>query len=318
MQSAYQLKAIRYNNIKSSETFNCLMCGRCQIACPVGIDITRVRQIARYELNGNAPDTSFFMQPMPKTQLAEVIYFAGCMSHQTPRIKKAMLSILSQAGVHYWFMDEAGGLCCGRPIKLAGHKQQADILMEKNVKAIRESGAHTLVTSCPICYRTFVQDYRLDIRVMHHSQYLLELAEQKKIRLSSLMTQAVYHDPCELSRDLRVYEEPRRLLAPVVNLVSSDHERDDGLCCGGSLANLSMTGEQRSDVTADAYRKINASNVPLMITSCPMCKKTFERVSGVPVRDIAEVVAEARISDEPLPEAFMQRRKVGKHDLIPT
>lgn len=318
VQSPYQLKAIRYNHIQAADSFNCLMCGRCQNVCPVGIDITSVRQIARYELNGNAPDTSFFMQPMPRTQLAEVIYFAGCMTHQTPKIKKAMQSVLSQAGINYWFMDESGGICCGRPIKLAGHKKQADVLMEKNKKAIRESGARTLVTSCPICYKTFVQDYQLDIRVMHHSQYLLELAQQKKIRLSPLMTQAVYHDPCELSRDLKVYDEPRRLLSSVVTLMPSQNEKDDGLCCGGSLANLSVTSEQRIAITADAYRKINATHAPVMVTSCPMCKKVFERVADVPVKDIAEVVAEARVSDEPLPAAFTRRKKVGQHDLITT
>ena len=31
VQSAYQLKAIRYNQINPRETLNCLMCGRCEM-----------------------------------------------------------------------------------------------------------------------------------------------------------------------------------------------------------------------------------------------------------------------------------------------
>ncbi len=94
VQSAYQLKAIRYNQIKPHESLNCLMCGRCEQACPVGIDISKIRLIARNEMNGKAPDPSFTQQPMPAARKADVIYFAGCMTHQTPSIKKAMKNIL--------------------------------------------------------------------------------------------------------------------------------------------------------------------------------------------------------------------------------
>ena len=68
-----------------------------------------------------------------------------------------MISLLETAGVNYWFMDEWGGLCCGRPMMLAGHQEQADIMIEKNRKLIVESGAKTLVTSCPICYKVFAK-----------------------------------------------------------------------------------------------------------------------------------------------------------------
>jgi Fe-S oxidoreductase len=293
IQSAYQLKAIRYNHIKPSESFNCLLCGRCESVCPVGINISNIRLITRNELNGRTSDPSFAMQSMPKTQRADVIYFAGCMTHQTPVIKKAMQSLMNTAGINYWFMDEGGGLCCGRPMMLAGHKEQAEIMIEKNSKLIRESGAGILVTSCPICYKVFAKDYNLNIKVMHHSQYLLELVNKRQLMLGSLPDSAVYHDPCELSRDIRVFDEPRKLLGKIVNIVPTQYERDNSLCCGNSLANFSASNEARLSVTKDAYAKLNAANAQLMVTSCPMCKKAFEKVSEVPVRDIAEIVSKA-------------------------
>ena len=290
VQSAYQLKAIRYNSIEPSETLNCLMCGRCENACPVGIDISSIRMITRNEMNGRTPDPSFESQPMPETQKAEVIYFAGCMSHQTPAIKKAMQGIMKDAGISYWFMDETGGICCGRPMMLAGHLKQAEILMAKNVKLIQESGAHTLVTSCPICYKVFTQEYHLNIRVLHHSQYLLELVDNKKIELLPMKASAVYHDPCELSRDIRIYEEPRRLLSGLVTLAQAPDEKDNTLCCGNSLANFTASNETRSKLTRDAFERINKGGAQYLITSCPMCKKAFEKVSDIPVKDIAELV----------------------------
>jgi Fe-S oxidoreductase len=308
VQSAYQLKAIRYRNIQPKETLNCLMCGRCDQACPVGIDISSIRLITRNELNGKEPDPSFVNPPFPEVKKADVLYFAGCMTHQTPSIKRAMQNILKTAGISYWFMDEAGGLCCGRPMMLAGHKGQADLMKESNKKLIKASGASTLVTSCPICYKMFVQEYELDIRVVHHTEYLLELTSQQKIRPRHLNASAVYHDPCELSREIRIYEEPRRMLENVVFLNKAGYEKDDTLCCGSSLANITADNGVRMRVAADAYHKINDQDADFFVTSCPMCKKAFEQVSDVPVRDLAELVNSALQPVTAIPKKMQNAR----------
>jgi len=293
IQSAYQLKAIRYHHIEPKDTFNCLMCRRCENTCPVGIDISSIRMITRKELNGRTPDPSFDRQPAIQTRKADVIYFAGCMTHQTPAIKKAMQTVFKESNISYWFMDELGGLCCGRPMMFAGHHQQALLMIEKNRKLIEESGAQTMVTSCPICFKVFARDYNLNIRIMHHTQYLLELALQKKIRLEPIAGSAVYHDPCELSRDLTIYEEPRQLLGKMMKLTTAEFERDNTLCCGNSLANFSAGNDVRQSVTRDAFEKLTSQGAQYLITSCPMCKKAFEKVADVPVKDIAEMVSKS-------------------------
>jgi Fe-S oxidoreductase len=293
IQSAYQLKAIRYNRIQPRESFNCLMCGRCENVCPVGIDISSIRMITRNALNGRIPDPTFLQQPDLQARHADVIYFAGCMTHQTPSIKKAMQSILAEARINYWFMDEAGGLCCGRPMMLAGHREQAELMIEKNRRIILESGAKTLVTSCPICYKVFVKDYDMNIRIVHHTQYLLELAGNSRIKFGAMAGSAVYHDPCELSRDLQLYDEPRKLLRKIIKLVPGGFEKNNTLCCGNSLANFSAGNDTRLAVARDAYQKLTAGGTNYLVTSCPMCKKAFEKVSTVPVKDIAELVSRA-------------------------
>jgi Fe-S oxidoreductase len=301
IQSAYQLKAIRYNHIQPKESFNCLMCGRCENVCPVGIDISSIRMITRNELNGKTPDPSFRQHPIQQARKADVIYFAGCMTHQTPAIKKAMQTILKEAGVNYWFMDETGGVCCGRPMMLAGHQEQAEIMIEKNRRIILESGAKTMVTSCPICYKVFAKDYNLNIKVVHHTQYLLELANSRQIKLESMTGSAVYHDPCELSRDVRIYEEPRKLLNKIIKVVPGEFEKDNTLCCGNSLANFSAGNEVRLSVARDACEKLTAQGGQVLVTSCPMCKKAFEKVSGIPVKDIAELVSKSMLKHQQHP-----------------
>lgn len=316
VQSAYQLKAIRYNQIRPQESLNCLMCGRCENACPVGIDISSIRLITRNEMNGKSPDPSFIQQPMPGARKADVLYFAGCMTHQTPSIKKAMKNILAEAHVNYWFMDEEGGMCCGRPMMLAGHFEQASIMMQKNRNLILESGATTLVTSCPICYKIFAQEYNLNIRVMHHTQYLLELEEKNMIHLTPLNTSAVYHDPCELSRDIRIYEEPRKLLGEIVSLVQPEYEKENSLCCGSSLANFTASDSVRRKVAGDAYARINPNGAQFLVTSCPLCKKAFEKVSDVPVRDIAELVSRSIVTPELRKPAYKQKMTAEMRSLV--
>ncbi len=79
----------------------------------------------------------------------------------------------------------------------------------------------------------------------------------------------------------------------MVSLVQPEYEKDNTLCCGNSLANISASNEVRLKVTRDAYRRINPHSAQYLVTSCPMCKKAFERVSDVPVHDVAEMVSKA-------------------------
>jgi Fe-S oxidoreductase len=312
VQSAYQLRAIRYHQIKPSEHLNCMMCGRCQTACPVGINIKDVRLISRNELNGYPINKEEYAKVDLKPVQADVVYFAGCMTHQTPSIKKSMIRILQAAGVPYWFMDESGGVCCGRPSILTGHIEQADAIRKVNIDTIHKSQAKLLVTSCPICYKVFIQDYKLDIEVLHHTQYFQRLINQGKIRVASLFRQAVYHDPCELSRDIRIYDEPREVLHKMVDLIPSSYEKDNSLCCGGSLANLSISAEKRLEITRDACERLTHGNPDCLVTSCPQCKKTFEKAAEIPVKDVAEIVFEGMQKSEAMQKIGQLQEYVSK------
>ena len=69
---------------------------------------------------------------------ADVLYFAGCMTHLTPAIKNSMIKILDASGVNYSFIDEHGGVCCGRPLMLAGQDKEARELINFNSQMILE------------------------------------------------------------------------------------------------------------------------------------------------------------------------------------
>jgi Fe-S oxidoreductase len=318
IQSAYLMKAIRNDEKSFDLAHNCLMCGRCEEVCPVGIEMSAIRMIRRREGDpqcapGNlwggyyrkakplvpekkAEAPSYGFLPERKTEKADVIYFAGCMSHLTPGIKNSMMKIFRAAGEKVFFMDEDGGVCCGRPLMLAGQEKEARELINFNSEVIWKSGARTLVTSCPICYKVFRESYYLDTEVLHHSQYIKRLIDDGVVRMNYSRKKVVYHDPCELGRGSGVYDEPRAVLAHVSHLMKTGHDSADSLCCGGSIGNIKLSHDDRNKITKYAVLKLTEGNPDIIATSCPLCKKTFSKVSEIKVSDIAEIVA-SEISD---------------------
>jgi Fe-S oxidoreductase len=289
-QAIYFLQSLRNKESEEIPTFDCLLCGRCMEVCPVGIDINNIRIAQRrtyFPVNGHSLG---YLIPQPTID-CEVAYFAGCMSHLTPGITRSMESIFKEAGIRYSFIDKEGSICCGRPSMITGDFSRAEELIEKNKSLILSSKAKTLVTSCPICYKIFNEEYDLGIEVLHHSEYLLRLAESGKISMQKEDITAIYHDPCELGRGSGIYEKPRKVLSKALNLQNPNYDKNKTLCCGGSLGSLILGQESRNLITAHELSHLCESKPDMIVTSCPLCKKTFQGKTGIPVKDIAEVVA---------------------------
>ncbi len=321
IQSAYLMKAIRNDKDTNYIAHNCLMCGRCDAACPVGIELSPIRMIRRraaependlrniwkgYFRSRQAelpvkpePVPVYSFLPEPEVAKTDVIYFAGCMSHLTPTIKEAMTRILDASGLKWTFLDKDGGACCGRPLMLAGNDREARELINYNSHTIWKSGAHTLVTSCPICYKVFRESYYLDVEVLHHSQFINNLIKDEKIKLNFLQKNIVFHTPCELGRGSGIYEEPKEVLRHVARLWNTDYEDEKGLCCGGSLGNMKIGCDRKHTIAVDAAALLTKSNPDILATACPLCKKTFAQATPVRVSDIAEIVSEALFSGSP-------------------
>ena len=270
----------------------CLMCRRCVEACPVKIESTMIRAALRRDWMMKKKESYAFL-PVEHIGPARVLYFAGCMSHLTPGIEQAMIKIFKSAQTDYIFMDEDGGICCGRPMMLAGEQKAAEEMIEKNKKIILHSGADTLVTSCPICYRIFAEKYHLPLKVMHHSQYIWQLMEQGKITTEFQSdTRVVYHDPCELGRNSGIYEEPRKVIKAMASLQKVAEEREMGLCCGGHVGSISLTHHQRRRIAINTCEILLAPQPDAIITGCPLCKKTLmDATPEIPVIDLAQMVA---------------------------
>ncbi len=334
MQSVYLMKAIRNSDKTNDIAFNCLLCGRCDIKCPVGIELSPVRMIQRRAgdpvkqkdniLNLYFPDRRRNLKPRPAVspsygylpaidqEKTDILYFAGCMTHLTPSIKKAMVSILDATGLKWSFMDENAGVCCGRPLMLAGQDKEARELINYNSQIIWKSGATVLVTSCPICYKIFRESYYLDVEVLHHSQFISSIIDEGLVNMKFLHKRVTYHTPCELGRNSGVYDEPREVLKYVAELERTDFDDENGLCCGGSLGNIMLSQKNRNKIAGDVTAALTACNPDFLATSCPLCKKTLSNTTSTRVVDIAELVEMALVKTPVKKKSARNYVKVGE------
>lgn len=298
-QSVYFLRDRRYNMLSLKVSNNCLMCGRCEQQCPVGINLATLRLNSRAKRRNIPHEGRYkYLRGVDRsTGSGRVGYFAGCMTSLTPGVQRSMEQIFAAAGENVWYADKEGGVCCGRPLMLSGETDAARKMVAYNTDLFRRHEIEVLVTSCPICLRVFRENYRLDgIEVLHHTEYIDRLISEERLHIGSDDRTFTYHDPCELGRGCGIYDEPRRVIEAVGTLYEPKHSRRDALCCGSSLANTVIDDGQQQRLAKRMTAELEATECDTIVTACPLCNKAIARAAARPTVDIAEVVAKNIIS----------------------
>jgi heterodisulfide reductase subunit D len=235
----------------SAGTYDCTLCGRCGIVCPVHID-TRSLWISmremlvdqgmypaqldhlrdtittHYNLSGDPnEDRLIWSENLPDVpegvggkEQAEIVYYVGCVSSFYPQsysVPQGVVQVMDRAGLD--FMTLGGEeWCCGFPLIIAGMGDAAVESIRHNVEAVRTTGAKRLVASCPSCYHTWKHDYArilgepLGFEVLHTTELLEQVIDEGRLQFEPLEQTVTYHDPCDLGRTSGIYEAPRNVI----------------------------------------------------------------------------------------------------------
>ncbi len=270
--------------------FQCTTCASCATNCPSGVDVPAIIKTARREMVGlgtchpafrgmdqvlNQHD-NIYAEDEPEDfdrergKQAAMVFFMGCVGqYREDEATGAALDLLDHLEVAYTLIDEA---CCSGVLEDLGFSIKPH-LAKKNIEAILATGAQTLVTGCPYCYRTFSQQEayaplrEAGLEIMHLSQFLAgrDMGVSTDLRVT-------YHDPCDLGRHCGIYDEPRQTIKAVApDFVELADNRENALCCG---AGGGVRGAFAKNSLAMARRRlaqVEPTGAQVLLTECNSC-----------------------------------------------
>jgi len=270
--------------------FQCTTCASCFENCPSGVQVPDIIKQARKDMVSVGSchpafegmhkvlqkHTNIYAEDEPedfereRNQQAEYVYFIGCVgSYREDEATLETLELLDKLKVEFTLIDE---VCCSGVLEDVGYEIIPD-LARKNMDLIFDTGAKTVITGCPYCFRTFNNKPQYSemkekgVKVVHITQFLQDF--DFSVRTDKRVT---YHDPCDLGRHCGIYEEPRNTIRKIASdFVEMPDNRENALCCG---AGGGVRGAFAKNSIAMARRRLEQAEsvgAEIVLTECNSC-----------------------------------------------
>lgn len=336
---------LKYSPRLLDAVYACQLCGACDSGCKRNLDLEPLLVLEALRIRcvedgagplpehkklakniekaknyyGAAPDrrSRWVTKEIKVANKADIVYFVGCnSSYVQPEIAQATAKILAASGTKFMLMTPEEW-CCGYPLYSTGQAEQAKKLAERNIAAIKECGAKTVLTSCAECYKTWKVDYPkwfdkstsdMGFNVLHLTEYIAPLIKNGNLKISNRFDMKVtYHDPCNLGRlsepwihwegkrgkfgvltppkeyrrgTFGIYEPPREILRniPGVELVEMLRMRENAWCCGSGGGCISQFPDFAKWTAKERIDEAKHVGAEAIVSCCPWCKENFAQV----------------------------------------
>ena len=271
-----------FERITPEEVWACTSCKACDEICPVNIEILdKILDMRRYlslmesnfptelgtayrsmENNANPwgmsqGDRAGWTSKVDGVPIVdgsspldhEYLYWVGCagsFDDKNQKVTIAMAKLLQRAGIDFAILGPAEN-CTGDPARRSGNEYLFQMLAMQNVETLNGMGVKKIITQCPHCFNTLLNEYPQlggNYEVLHHSQFLDWLIQTGQLDLTDarLDERVVYHDSCYLGRHNDVYLAPRRVIGSLggIDIVEAERNGTKGMCCGAGGARMWM------------------------------------------------------------------------------
>ena len=339
-----QLPALNPDVVEDEVIWDCTTCGACVQACPVNIEhidtIIDMRRnlvmsesrfpremqsaLQNMETTGNpwgqAPQTredwmkgTSRQEPLQIPHIsdapdAEVLFWVGCAGAFDDRNKKVVYDfarLMQIAGIKFAVLGQEE-VCTGDPARRMGAEYIFQMLAEQNVETLNGYHVKTIVTICPHCFNTILNEYPQYggmFNVMHHTEYLAKLLYDGRLSPQTRMDADItYHDPCYLARHNDVWKGARDVIESIPGARYGELHRHGHttFCCGAGGGRMWMEENMGRRVNMERTDEALASAADTVAVGCPFCNIMLsdgvtERKAGdrVQVRDVAQILLES-------------------------
>jgi len=350
-----------FERITPEEIWACTTCKACDEICPVNIEITdKIFDMRRYlslmesnfpaELGNAYRSMENQMNPWGINQAergdwadgldgvtivdpgspleAEYLYWVGCagsFDDKNKKVTQAMATLLRRAGIDVAVLGPSE-MCTGDSARRSGNEYLFQMLAQPNVEMLNGMGVKKIITQCPHCFNTLLNEYPQiggNYEVVHHTQLLEDLIESGRLDVSeaSLDERIVYHDSCYLGRHNDVYVAPRKVIGSIkgIDLVEMQRSGTTGMCCGAGGARMWMEENVGVKVNDERAQEALSTGAGRVATACPFCYVMLDdgvKAAGVDEDDVR--VADIAIHLADAIEQGEAARREQKAPLSPT
>jgi Fe-S oxidoreductase len=292
--------------------FQCTSCGACDNVCHVNLNlhelwaevrewlvannvelpetITRMRStidsyhspyVTGFDSDAPSNRNKMILDKFKLPEKADIVFFIGCVSSSLLiKIMNSSIKILNKSDVNFTVLEDEW--CCGNILGTTGQGKTDTFRnhAEHNLNAVAKTGAQTLVTACPGCYRTFTEMYpkyvaKPDFQVLHFTEVLADFIDNDKLSFKKSLDKTIaYHDPCELGRLSGIFEPPRKILdnIPGVQLQELTANKSNCNCCGNGGGINSLEPEIALNLSLRKIDEVLDTSAELLVSSCPNCR----------------------------------------------
>jgi L-lactate dehydrogenase complex protein LldE len=236
----------------------------------------------------------------------KVSLFITCLVDQLfPHVGLAMVEVLERLGYAVDFPEKQ--TCCGQPAFNTGFRGEARAVGRHFLRVFRDAEYIVCPSgSCTSMVRhhyaeifqkdaeSLVAAQALAPRVFEFTEFLLQIARCEDVgaRFDGVVT---YHDSCHSLRELKIREQPRRLLRSVRGLELREMDIAEECCGFGGTFSVKFDDVSAAMLQSkiESIRRTGAGTVVSADPSCLMQIQGGLSRAGLPIRTmhLAEVLA---------------------------